>query len=138
MKIITLNESLEQRQAHLDLSQPCLERGGDSLQHRGVLAQFLDSTIPDGKIFLCHACHNGKCSNPRHIYWGSPRENVHDAIANGATSIWDRIVAKYGLEEAKRMNSKGRDFAKGGRGNAGKPKSEEHKRKISEALKKRV
>jgi len=45
--------------------------------------------------------------------------------------FWDRMVKKYGLEEAKRMNAKGREGNKNASGNKGKPKSEEHKAKIA-------
>ena len=45
--MIELNEymklSKEERQAHLNLDEDCLERGGNSTSHRGVLAQFLDT-----------------------------------------------------------------------------------------------
>jgi hypothetical protein len=45
------------------------------------------------------------------------------------------MVEKYGIEEARRRQSKGRDHSRAGKGNAGKPKSDEHRRKISEAIK---
>lgn len=124
------------RQEHIDLSEPCLERGGISTNHRGVLAQFLDTTFPKGKILLCHACNNGKCSNPRHLYWGTYRENiVEDGTIFGTyKSFWQRCVDKHGYKKACEMKALG-NHAKGGLANKGKPKSEEHKRKISETLK---
>lgn len=73
-----------ERQKHLNLEEPCLERGGNSTIHKGVLAQFLETTIPHGtKVLLCHACNNGKCSNPKHLYWGTSKENVEDSIRAG-------------------------------------------------------
>lgn len=73
---------LEQRQVHLSLDEPCSEIGGDSREFRGLLAYFVGSTIPSGmrKIHLCHACNNGKCSNVRHLYWGTASENVVDMV----------------------------------------------------------
>jgi|SRR5208282_1099456 len=95
-----------QRQEHLKLNEPCIERGGYSANLKGLLAHILNTTIPEnGKIHVCHACHNGACSHPYHIYWGTPRENRLDAIANGAKSIWECLVEKHGLEEAKRLTS---------------------------------
>jgi hypothetical protein len=85
-----LKEPKIQRQKHIDLSEQCLERGGNSTNHKGVLAQFLNTNIPENKIgikyLLCHACHNGKCSNPKHLYWGTFKENVNDSIIIGTHS----------------------------------------------------
>jgi hypothetical protein len=95
---------------HLDLSEPCLERGGNSTVHKGVLAQYLNTNIPYKTkpwIDLCHACHNEKCSNPKHLYWGTRSENIQDSKDNGTwKSGWEKLVEKYGLEEARRMNSR--------------------------------
>lgn len=123
-----------QRQSHLDLDEMCLERGGISTNHRGVLAQYLNTPIYGKPADLCHACNNDKCSNPKHLYWGTRQENIHDAIARGTfKGAWGSRVEKYGIDEARRMNARpGNTSAKG---NKGKPKSEEHRRNISEGLK---
>jgi hypothetical protein len=120
------------RRAHLDLSESCLERGGNSTNHKGVLAQFLNTDIPSGRILLCHACHNGKCSNPKHLYWGTDRDNLEDAKENGThKSPWDNLVEKHGYEKACQINSIKMQNNTNGSGNAGKSKSEEHKKNIS-------
>lgn len=132
-------QSKEVRQSHINLNEPCLERGGNSTNHRGVLAQFLLTIIPIKRVaILCHACNNSKCSNPKHLYWGTDRENIVEDGKNFGTykSPWDRMVEKYGLEKAKEMNRKKAN--QNGKGNKGKPKSEAHKRAISEALKRRA
>ena len=101
-----ITESREARSAHLDMSEPCIERGGNSTVHRGVLAEHLGTNLPE-KVDLCHNCGNGKCSNPKHLYWGTRKENVQDAKNNGNwKSPWEAMVAKYGYDEACRMNSR--------------------------------
>ena len=136
MKYIDLPAS--ERKKHLKLDTPCKERGGYSTMFRGLLADFLETDIfVDKKIVLCHACHNAKCSNTEHLYWGTYQDNIDDQIANGTwKTVWERSVEKYGLEEACKRNARGNKAA-GGRANKGKPKSEEHKKKIAEAIKRK-
>ncbi len=125
-----------ERQKHLNLSSPCIERGGNSTNHRGVLAQYLDTVIPMARsAILAHACNNPRCSNPEHLYWATDRENIVEDGREFGTwkSAWDRKVEKYGLDTAKEMNNNGSQ-SKAGQGNKGKPKSEEHKKKIAEAI----
>ena len=127
-----------ERQTHLDLNEPCLERGGPqkgglSSYCKGLMAHLLDTTIPSGhKIHVCHACSNDKCSNPKHLYWGTASENAVDRVQNGDKTIWDRTVEKYGETAAREKFSKLRIGNTSGRGNKDKPKSEQHKRKIAE------
>lgn len=127
---ITLPKS--ERQQHINLNEDCIERGAGSYYFKGLLAHFLDTTVPTGaKIHLCHACNNGACGNPKHLYWGTAQENRNDQVTKGADkSIWQRMVEKHGLEKAREMVRRAGNT--NGSGNRGKPKSEEHKRKIAE------
>ncbi len=139
--MILINEYIkkdrDERRLHLDLSEPCCERGGNSTVHKGVLAQYLTTTIPSGRILLCHACNNGNCSNPKHLYWGTDKDNHIDAKECGTyKNPWERLVEKYGLEQAKKMQARGNKSA-GGKALKGSKKTEEHKKKISEAIKKK-
>jgi hypothetical protein len=122
----------EERQSHLKLEEACIERGAGSYYFKGLLAHCLDTTVPTGhKIHLCHACNNGACGNPNHMYWGSASENAIDRMNNGDKTIWEKMVEKYGYDEACKINSKGKNGNTYGSGNKGKPKSEEHKKKIA-------
>jgi len=131
-----IRESKEVRTNHLDLSDACIERGGNSTVHRGILAQYLCTDLPS-KVDLCHACNNDKCSNPKHLYWGTRKENVDDARKNGSwKGPWQSLLDKHGSVKAheiiKQNGSLG--WSKGGKGNKGIPKSKEHKKKISDSL----
>lgn len=98
----------ETRKSHIDLNSPCVERGGNSTNHRGVLAQFLGTWVTGGKVVLAHACNNGNCSNPLHLYWATHKENIcSDGTKFGTwKNPWERLVDKYGYEEACKMNSR--------------------------------
>lgn len=126
-----------ERQAHLKLTEPCIERGGMSSYCKGLLAHILNTTIPSGKkVHVCHVCHNGKCSNPNHLYWGTPKENRADALANGkAPSPYHARLRKMSVEEANALQ--GRKGNTNGSGNRGGSKSPEHRAKIAEAIRRK-
>lgn len=128
--------SQSERQAHLDLDAPCLERGGSSPNFRGLLADRLGTTIPSGKkIYICHACHNGKCSNVAHLYWGTPSENWQDNINNGTGhNPHQRMLAKHGPEKTKEILSQARLGNKSGQGNRGKIRTQEQRDAVSRGM----
>ena len=142
--MIDINEyiknSKEYRQKHLQLDSDCIMRGGQSMYLKGLLAHILDTSIPSGKkILVCHACHNELCSNPNHIYWGTPSDNALDARANGKKTLWEYMIIKYGEETARNMQHRSKEVAaKGGKGNKGKTKTPDHKEKISNAISNQV
>jgi len=137
--MVTIEEYIEkpiaERQSHLRLDEPCMERSSSgkstSTFCKGLLAHIFDTTIPKGmSIHVCHACNNEICSNPDHLYWGTAKENRLDQVKD--RSIWERNVHKNGLETAIEVQRAA--SSKGGRANAGKPKSPEHRAKLALAM----
>jgi hypothetical protein len=37
-------------------------------------------------LYVLHHCDNPPCCNPLHLYAGTQRQNIHDAIARGRFS----------------------------------------------------
>jgi len=51
------------------------------LAHR-ISWRLYEGNIPDEKYVL-HKCHNEKCVNPDHLYIGTQKDNVEDAVNQG-------------------------------------------------------
>lgn len=102
-------KSRDERTSHLTLEESCIEIGGIHKEYRGMLAHFLRTTIPRGRwIQLCHACNNSKCSNPKHLYWGTPKENYDDSVADGKrTKSFARLTKeKLGDQEFEALQKR--------------------------------
>ena len=129
----------EERQSHLDLSLPCDERGGNSTNFKALLSYNLELEIPENgksnKIQLGHACNNGKCSNWRHLYYATARENVLDS-----GTCYERTIKKHGKDIYKKQNKmlaekRGRQFYSDiGKIGGSKKKKLSHRKKISESI----
>lgn len=82
--------SREERSAHIDLTTPCDLSRKRGISKKMMLAFFeLENDIENwitGRIHRCHLCEcgrgRGECSNPRHIYYGTPSENTLDLTAD--------------------------------------------------------
>lgn len=47
------------------------------------LVMFLSSGKLPKTMYALHKCDNQKCVNPKHLYWGTAKQNVRDAYRSG-------------------------------------------------------
>lgn len=72
--------------------------GGTEYKAHVMAWMLTHGEIPEG-ILVCHKCDNPPCCNPDHLFLGTPRENLMDAIKKGRwkpRSGYKRITGNVG------------------------------------------
>jgi hypothetical protein len=70
-----------------------------------MLAEGRDE-LPAQKVLACHHCDNPSCVNPKHLYWGSHKQNARDASQRGLLISGERHVFRTNPERCARGEGK--------------------------------
>lgn len=71
---------------------------GTEYAHRAAWRIFVGD-IPEG-LYVCHKCDVRACVNPKHLFLGTARDNMHDALKKGRIKI---PRASYASDESHQV-----------------------------------
>lgn len=76
-----------------------------------VACEMMHGPKPTDKDHAAHACGNGLCFNPHHLYWATVRENSDDIIRHGIQKGERNPGAKLSLAQVVEIRQR---YARGG------------------------
>lgn len=69
---------------------PVLTVGGEFRLATHIALEIDGRPRPSPLHVACHECDNPPCTNPKHLWWGTEKQNMQDAASKGRLSGWSR------------------------------------------------
>lgn len=116
------DKTRDERTSHIDLSEACHMMNACTSKTQSVARTNLRALLGVGAddhkgMFVLHLCQNdtfkngtnaGACFNPRHVYFGTPRENNMDKGTEALRAGVERMLAGVTAESQRRAGDAGR------------------------------
>ncbi len=84
-------------------------KGTTVLAHRYAYETFIGK-IPKG-LQVCHTCDNRRCVNPKHLWFGTAKDNAQDSVRKGRKASGERNgsakLKEKEIHEIRKMHKKG-------------------------------
>ena len=80
--------------------------GKNSLYGHRLFFEYFNGKIKAGN-FICHKCDNRKCVNPKHLFQGTQRDNIQDAVKKKRIAVGSKLSKKLNEKDVIEIRSSG-------------------------------